>query len=437
MYDFKLPDLGEGIHEGEIVKWHVNPGDTIKEDDPLLDIETDKATATIPSPKGGKIVSTNGNTGDIVEVGTVLASIDDGSGIQAKVPEIKKSEPVTEKPAGAPAEKPTPQATGEEKCTIPAAPATRRLAREMGINICTVTPTGPGGRVTPEDIRSFSEKQTQATPATEAPKEVQPKVAEAEFAAHAASVIPYLDIEPMPDFTQWGPVVREPLISIRRRVAHKMETSKVLIPHVVHYDEADVTLLDAFRVQERERLKDHPGSELNLLPFVIKAVVAGLKASPSFNASVDFINEEIIYKKYYNIGIAVDTDKGLMVPVVKDAGSKSILKLSAEIHDLAKRARDGSIAVEELRGSTFTITNIGPLGGTILLPAINYPESAILGMGRATDKPVVRDGQIVIRKMLPLTLAFDHRIADGADAARFVTEMVKELSDPNLLLLET
>ncbi len=259
----------------------------------------------------------------------------------------------------------------------------------------------------------------------------------AEFAAHAASAIPFLNIEPLPDFTEYGPVEKEQLRSIRRKVARKMVTSMVLIPHVAHMDEADVTLLEDFRKKERQRREGQPGGRLTLLAFVVKAVTAGLRTAPRFNASLDPFKEEIIYKKYYNIGIAVDSGRGLVVPVIKETDRKSIIEIAADIEDLARRGREGKLEVADMRGGTFTITNIGVLGGTGMMPTINYPEVAILGMGGVQEKPVVRDGEIVIRKMLPLTLAFDHRIADGADAARFVSEMVRQLSDPNLLLLET
>jgi pyruvate dehydrogenase E2 component (dihydrolipoamide acetyltransferase) len=210
-----------------------------------------------------------------------------------------------------------------------------------------------------------------------------------------------------------------------------------LVPHVAHMDEADVSLLEEFRLKERARREGQPGGHLTLLAFVIKAVTAGLRATPAFNATLDPFREEIIYKNYYNIGIAVDTGKGLVVPVLHQTDRKSIIEISTAIEDLAQRAREGNIEISDLQGGTFTITNVGPLGGTALIPAINYPEVAILGMGRVQEKPVVRNGEIVVRKMLPLTLSFDHRVADGGDAARFVSEMVRELSDPNLLLLET
>lgn len=435
MYEFKLPDLGEGIHEGEILKWHVNVGEMIKEDEPLVEVETDKAAVAIPSPKGGKLVSVAGKEGDVVIVGDVIAVIAaEGEKAAVTAPAPKDVKPP--KKEAPPPEKPTPSIAA--KGPVACAPATRRFAREKDVDIKLITPTGPGGRVTLEDVERFATGEKAPPPAKIAPEPVaDEKRAEAEFAAHAASAIPFLDIEPMPDFEQWGVVEREPLRSIRRKVARKMVTSMVLVPHVAHMDEADVTLLEDFRKREKTRRTGKPGGRLTLLSFIVKAVAAGLKATPSFNASLDPFREEIVYKKYYNIGIATDTGKGLVVPVIKETDRKSILEIAAAIENLATQAREGKLEVADLRGGTFTITNVGPLGGTALIPTINYPEVAILGVGRVQEKPVVRDGQIVIRKILPLTLAFDHRIADGADAARFVTEMVRQLSDPNLLLLET
>ena len=471
MFEFKLPDLGEGIHEGEILKWHVATGEEVEEDEPLVDVETDKAAVTIPSPRGGRVVSLTGDVGDIVTVGQVITVIDDGTGAAAATgtaaavePAATASAPATGSsaaaappPAPAGATVPVSTPSGDTAVTrrpgrpVPAAPATRRLARELGVDINLVTATGPGGRVTPQDVQNFAAGGAPAAvpaaptpPAGEATVSHVPaeqlghdEAAIAEYAAHAASTIPFLDVEPMPDFTLWGPVEREPLRSIRRRVARKMVTAMVLIPHVAHLDEADVTELEEFRKRERERRTGQPGGRLTLLSFVVKAATAGLKRTAAFNASLDPFNQEIIYKHYYNLGIAADTGRGLVVPVIKNTDTKSIMQISADIERLAGAAREGTLDVEDLRGGTFTITNIGPLGGTALLPTINYPEVAILAMGQVQEKPVVRNGEIVIRKILPLTLAFDHRIADGADAARFVGEMVRQLSDPNLLLLET
>ena len=441
MFEFKLPDLGEGIHEGEILEWHVRADGQIKEDDPLVDIETDKAAVTIPSPKGGKIVSLTGDVGDTVNVGDVIAVIDDGTGTAAVMPEEKDGAQEKELPA-----RTAPRVAGTEaplpgtRRPVPAAPATRRLARELGVDINNVTPSGPAGRVTPDDVRAAADGRKLPAvvepPTAIAKPEVGVVRAETAFAAHGASAIPFLDIDPLPDFAQWGPVEKERLRSIRRRVAHRMTTSTVLVPHVAHMDDADVTLLEEFRAKANASTEEQGGSRLTLLAFVVKAVTAGLKAAPVFNSSLDPFKEEIVYKKYYNIGIAVDTGRGLIVPVVRNTDCKSIRQIAADIKDVAERSREGRIDVSELHGSTFTITNVGPLGGTALIPTINYPEVAILGMGSVKPKPVVRDGEIVIRTILPLTLAFDHRVADGADAARFVAELARQLSDPNLLLVE-
>lgn len=450
MYQFKMPDLGEGIHEGEILVWHTKVGADIAEDDPLVDVETDKAAVTIPAPTAGKITQLNGGVGDTVLVGTVLAVIDNGSETATTAESAAAVATPPPKAAPAPTTAPAAEDSSRSRRPVPAAPATRRLARELGVDLSLVTPTGPAGRVAPEDVKLFASQSASEAPsrdearapstalAVPPPAQVEaPARAETEYAAHAASAIPFLDIEPLPDFSQWGPIEKEPLRSIRRRVAHRMVTSMVLVPHVAHMDEADVTELELFREQENERRAEQSDStHLTLLAFVAKAVTAGLKAAPAFNASLDPFGEEIVYKKYVNIGIAVDTGRGLIVPVVRDTDRKSIVGLARDISNVAKRARSGEIEVSELRGGTFTITNVGPLGGTALIPTINYPEVAILGMGRVQDKPVVRNGEIVIRKVLPLTLAFDHRIADGADAARFVSELVRQLSDPRLLFLE-
>jgi pyruvate dehydrogenase E2 component (dihydrolipoamide acetyltransferase) len=250
----------------------------------------------------------------------------------------------------------------------------------------------------------------------------------------AAPAIPYFEIEPMPDFSRFGPVEREPFVSIRRKIARKMVTSMVVVPHVIHMDEADVTDLQEFRRRYGER---HPDARRpSLLAFAVRAVTSALKRARMFNASLDHDRGEVVYKRYYNIGLAADTPRGLIVPVLRDADRKSVLEIGGEIDALAARARSGELELDALQGGTFTITNIGPLGGIALAPAINYPEVAILGMGRAEPKPVVRGGAIVARTMMPLTLSFDHRVADGADAARFVSDVVRLLSDPDSLLLE-
>ncbi len=435
MFEFKLPDLGEGIAEGEILKWHVTDGQAIAEDAPLVDVETDKAAVTIPSPRGGKIARLGGAVGDTVAVGHVIAVIDDGVAVAAPTRPLKPAKEAKGKEATAPP--PAPAPAGPRR-PVPAAPATRRLAREMGVDIDVVPPTGPGGRVTPEDVHRFAAAGGKAEPEHVRAHDVHDDHSFAEFAAHAAATIPFLEVEPLPDFAAEGPVEVVPLRSIRRKVARKMVTSMTLIPHVAHMDEADVSELEIFRRRQRERYPDDPGlGSLTLLAFVMKAITAGLRATPSFNASLDPFKEEIVYKKYYNLGFATDTPRGLVVPVVRDTDRKTLRDIAAEIAEKARLAREGQLPADAMRGGTFTITNVGPLGGTALLATINYPEVAILAMGRAQKKPVVRDGEIVVRTMLPLTLAFDHRIADGADAARFVSELIRHLSDPSLLLMQT
>ncbi|MBU0719468.1 MAG: 2-oxo acid dehydrogenase subunit E2 [Planctomycetes bacterium] len=459
MYEFKLPDLGEGVHEGEILKWHVQPGDAIQEDEPLVDIETDKAAITIPSPRSGRVASQSGEVGDTVLVGSVIVVIDDGAGAEEASLAVSvtaaassaessalgttrartnNSAAVSSASARLSVPSSLPSAPAVSWGRVVAAPATRRMARELSIDIRQVPPTGPAGRVTPEDVKHFAGQPDKPGESVDvSPGEEQYEKTDTVPVAPAASAIPFLDLEPLPDFAQWGPVEKEPLRSIRRKVARKMVTSMILVPHVAHMDEVDVTVLEELRQWEKKRRIGQPGGRLTLLPFVVKAVTAGLKAAPAFNASLDPFNEEIVYKKYYNIGVAVDTERGLVVPVIRDTDRKSIMQISAEIEEAVAKARAGQLAVEDLRGGTFTITNIGVLGGTGMIPTINYPEAAILGMGRVQEKPVVVNGKIVIRKMLPLTLAFDHRIADGAEAARFVNGIVQRLPDPNALLLET
>jgi pyruvate dehydrogenase E2 component (dihydrolipoamide acetyltransferase) len=461
MFEFKLPDLGEGVHEGEILAWHVELGAAIQEDQPLVDVETDKAAITIPSPRSGTIVSRKGEIGDTVFVGDVVVVIDDGaeSGAADEGEEVARVSSAVGETASAQASSAAATASRANNRTsstaavaaapapawgrVVAAPATRRLARELQVDIAQVPPTGPGGRVTAEDVGRFAGRagdETLAAP-DEEPQRLEERTDEApEVTGRAgkpgASTIPLLDLEPLPDFAEWGPVEIEPFRSIRRKVARKMVTSMILAPHVAHMDEADVTRLEELRRREKERRSEQPGGRLTMLAFVIKAVTAGLKASPSFNASLDPFNERIIYKKYYHVGVAVDTEHGLIVPVIRDADRKSVLEISAEIEEVAARARKGELSVGDLRGGTFTITNIGALGGTGMIPTINYPEVAILGMARVQEKPVVVDGQVVVRKMLPLTLAFDHRVADGAEAARFANGIVRRLSDPDTLLVE-
>lgn len=465
MYEFKLPDLGEGVKEGEILHWHVKAGDRVKEDDPLVEIETDKAAVTIPSPRAGTVTRTEGGVGDRLAVGSVLVVIDDGgAAVAAPVAATPAAMPPAMPPAMpaalpppalppatpakaaaaavAPAAPAAPSAAGgAERGLVAAAPATRRLARELGIDLYAVQGSGPGGRVTTEDLRRHASGsgagQSVVAGAASSPAlaATAPSGTAGPAAPAGGSPIPFFEVEPLPDFGQWGPVEVEALRSIRRKVATKMVASMTIVPHVTHMDEADVTELDAFR-REQNAKRSASQAKLTLLPFVAKALLAQLRKASQFNASIDPFKQEIVYKRYFNLGFAADTPRGLVVPVIHHADRLSIDELAEALQRLADKARAGSIDVAELRGGSFTITNVGSLGGTAVIPTINYPEAAILGLGRAADRAVVRDGAIVARKIMPMSLVFDHRLIDGADAARFLSAVVARLSDPGRLLLE-
>lgn len=448
--EFKLPDLGEGIHEGEIVKVLVSKGDEVEEDQPILEVETDKATVEIPSPYAGTVTDIRVAKGDLVNVGDVLLVFSDVEGAEeAPAPEEKAPpeeeaapEPEEAKPEKKPAEAKEPAKPAPERRAgpVPASPATRRLARELGVDLNQVPGSGPGGRVSSEDVRQFAERgkeeaaEEEGEVAAPRPEERRP-AAPAEVSPIRPSAIP---VPPLPDFGKWGEVERVPLRSVRRATAKHMALAWSQIPHVSHQDLADVTELEAFRRKYKEQIAEEGGA-LTLTIFVMKAAVAALKEHPRFNASLDADTEEIVLKKYYHLGIAVDTERGLLVPVVRDVDRKSMTQLSGELKELVQRTRSGEVSLEEMQGGTFTITNPGPLGGTAFAPIVNYPEVAILGMAQAQWRPVVRgegdDAEIVPRFIMPLILSFDHRVVDGADAARFVTRIIEILEDPDRLLV--
>ncbi len=440
MYEFKLPDLGEGIHEGEVLKWHVASGDTIAEDDPLVDVETDKAAVTIPSPASGKVLKTSGEVGDIVHTGSIIAVIDDGKEVSSPQSSVTSASETDDAAlhasVAAAAEKAALTFDAEPKAgpadsgksvagsglRVAAAPAVRRLAREKGIDINTIVGTGPGGRVTAEDLDRPAGAWTADAPGTH---EAELPPISADFSG--GSSIPYFEVEQLPDFSEWGPIEVEELRSIRRKVARKMTSSMVIAPHVAHMDECDVTHLSEFLRAEKDR---DPEGGLTFMAFVIKAVANALQRFPELNSSLDPHRQALVTKKYYNVGFAADTPRGLLVPVIKNTDRMGVAAISQSVRDLAGQAREGSIEAGNLRGGTFSITNIGVLGGTGLIPTINYPEAAILGMAQVREKPVVREGEIVIRSIMPITLAFDHRITDGANAARFVNDVMAQLEDP-------
>ncbi len=420
-YIFRLPDVGEGIHEAEIVAYEVNVGDEVQADQIVIKIETDKAVVTLPSPVAGKIAEIPLNPGDLVRVGDPLIIIETEAEVPAEEAapvEEKAAEKIIEKPEEKPSPEEAPIAAETPQKRVLATPHTRHLARELGVDIRTVKGSGKNGRITDDDVRLAAKK----TPA-EAPK--IPRTAAVE---HAPSTVGF-------DFEKYGPTQREPLKGIRKRIAEVMVRSFSTIPHVSHTDEADVT--DLFEVVKRQKpMAETQGVKLTLTAFVVKAVVSALRQFPMVNSSLDEESGDIVFKKYYNIGVAVDTEHGLMVPVVKDADKKSILQIGADIQRLAEKARNREIELDELRGGTFSITNIGSLGGTHATPIVNHPEVAILGMMAAKLKPVVFEEEIAIRRIMPLVISFDHRLLDGAVVARFMNYIKNLLEDPMRMLVD-
>ncbi len=455
---FKLPDLGEGIHEGEIIEVLVSVGDEVEEGDDIVVVETDKASVEIPSPYTGEVTGIEVEAGDLVHVGDEIMRFSGGEeapaegevapaeGQEEEEPAEVEKEPPPEDEEGeaeAPEEEEaeTGAAEGEEEVPhdrerpVPAAPSTRRLARELGVDLHEVPPSGPAGRVTSEDVRAFAEREEREEKGAAGGEE---RAARATL-VEVPEVIPHGRVPSLPDFERWGEVERIPLRSVRRATAKQMALSWSQVPHVNHQDKVDITALERFRERHKAEIEGE-GGRLTPTVLAMKAVVAALKQHPRFNASLDPESEEIILKQYYHLGIAVDTDRGLLVPVIRDVDRKSIRELSIELYEMVQRTRSGEASLDELQGGTFTITNIGILGGTAFFPIINFPEVAILGMARARWEPVVRrdeEGTFETepRYMLPLMLCFDHRVVDGADAARFVGVVKEALETPERLLL--
>ena len=421
---FVLPDLGEGLVEAEIRAILVHEGDVVKEDSPLLEVETDKAQVEIPSPFAGRVEKIHVHPGQTVKVGEPLVSFADGGGAAAPA----RSAPAAVVPA--PQAAVMPRADGGP---VSAAPSTRRLARELGVELQAVHGTGSGGRITDDDVRASAGNPPGVSKPPDAP------AAPARAAAPAGPAQPLaavgLEPPPLPKFEQWGPVERQPLSHLRRTIAERMALSAALIPHVTHFDKADVTDLNAIVTRSFEAAKQR-GITLTLTSFLLKAAALALHEHPQFNASLDAGAGELILKRYCHLGIAVATDRGLIVPVIRDVDTKPVMDIARELAALAQRVRDGKAALDDLRGGTFTITNIGALGGTGAIPIINYPEVAILAVARGREEPVVRGGQIVARMMLPITLTFDHRVADGADGARFAQAIIRRLEAPETLFVE-
>jgi 2-oxoisovalerate dehydrogenase E2 component (dihydrolipoyl transacylase) len=425
--EFKLPDLGEGVAEGEIVKWLVNEGDPIKEDQPMVEVMTDKATVQIPSPTTGKVGRIMTKEGQTVKVGDILVTFDGES--ESTEPQRKDTNSPTASSSGVPQKIDPIKITG---IGVAATPATRKLARDLNVSLETILGSGPGGRITEDDIRKASKGSNQNTIISDRPI-LQPTTEQSQtpFVGTQSISTSYTASAQSKN----GGEEHFPIHGIRKRVAEKMSRSVHTAATVTHIDEVDFTQLIALR-EKAKPFAESQNVKLTFLPFIMKAAVSSLKEFPYFNSSIDDDKQEIIVKHYYNIGFAADTPNGLIVPVVKSVDKKSIFEIARELGDLSEKARVGKIALDEIQGGTFTITNIGTLGGMISTPIINSPEVAILGVHKIQKKPVVRNDQIVIRDISFVSLSFDHRIVDGADAARFTTKLISILENPGLLMMD-
>lgn len=426
--EFKLPDLGENIESGTVVGVLVSEGDSIAKDQGVLELETDKATVEVPSPVGGTVKQVHVAEGETASVGQVILTIETTATAPSKPkPETKKAEPEPaskeESPAKAakpaPAEAPpvTPPAEIQprlEQGVIPAAPNVRRLAREIGVDIAQVAGTGPAGRISIDDIKRHARERGAAGGAS---------------AGRVAA-------PPLPDFSLWGQVERQKMSNIRRATARHMDAAWSTIPHVTQFDKADITDLEQLRKRFGKKVEE-AGGKLTITAILLKVAAAALKEFPKFNASIDTAKEEIIYKQYYHIGVAVDTERGLLVPVIRNVDQKNIIELAVELGKVAEKARNGKLGLDDIQGGCFTITNLGGIGGVNFTPIVNLPEVAILGVSRGSKEPKFKDdGSIEPRLMLPLSLSYDHRLIDGADAARFLRWVVEYLEQPFLTALQ-
>ena len=427
LFQFKMPDIGEGIHEGEIVKWYVKPGDKVQEDAVLCEVQNDKAVVEIPSPVEGTVKEILVGEGTVATVGQVLITFDAPGyeNLQFKGEEGTEAAPPAQE-AAKPA--PQPQAEADPSRRLIAMPSVRKYSREKGIDIRLVAGSGKSGRVLKEDIDTFAAGGGTAK---------APAPAQGQVGVQADAAKPARETEKTAAAIPPGqyPETREPMSGIRKAIAKAMVNSKHTAPHVTLMDEVDVTKLVAHRKKFKE-VAAEKGIKLTFLPYVVKALTSAMREFPALNTSLDDATNEIIHKHYYNIGIAADTERGLLVPVVKDADRKSIFNISNEINELAAKARDGKLAPDEMKGASCTISNIGSAGGQWFTPVINHPEVAILGIGRIAQKPIVRDGEIVAAPVLALSLSFDHRMIDGATGQNALNHIKRLLNDPELLLME-
>ncbi|MDE3179650.1 MAG: 2-oxo acid dehydrogenase subunit E2 [Acidobacteriota bacterium] len=435
--EFRLPELGENIKAGELVRILVSPGDKVSVDQSVLELETDKATIEVPSAVSGTVKEVFVKGGDKLQIGQLIFTVDgDASGAAvaaapplaqpaAAEPRPSAAAPAPAQPQPALADKrrmaevvPAPvEVTREEgdRPAAPAAPSVRRVARETGVDINDVPGTGPGGRISAEDVMHYARELIRRGATAVGPRPV-------------AAV-------PLPDFRKWGDAESRPMSQVRRKTAERMALAWANVPQVTQYDKADTTHLEDIRKQF-SGLAERGGGKLTVTAIALKVAASALKVFPQFAASIDMGRDEVIYKKYCHIGVAVDTDRGLLVPVIRDVDKKNIIQLAAELAQAAERARARKLSLEEMEGGVFTITNLGGIGGTNFSPIVNYPEVAILGISRAQTEPVFTNGQFEPRRMLPLSLSYDHRLIDGADAARFLRWVAEALEQPFLLPLQ-
>jgi pyruvate dehydrogenase E2 component (dihydrolipoamide acetyltransferase) len=418
MLDFTLPELGENIESGDVVNVLVKEGDVIAANDGVIELETDKAVIELPCPYAGRVAKIHVKKGQSVKVGQPVLSIESEDGAVKPQPAVAPETPATQAPAAKERKERKEEPSVELGDVIPAGPAVRRLAREQGVDLRQVAGSGKRERITVEDVNAAILQAGKKTSVVQA--------------AAGSGETPLLQSEAGSD--AWGPVRRERMSKIRQTIAAQMVKSATLIPHVTNFDDADVTDLEHLR-------KNIPagylgaGVKLTAMPFVIKAVALALRRHPTVNAGLDDEKKEIVYKEYVNVGIAVDTPRGLVVPALRGADRLTIPQIAKELSALAEKARSASFALEDLRGGTFTISNMGAVGGTYSTPIINYPEAAILLLGRSRDVLKLRDGKAVARLMLPLSISYDHRLVDGAAAGRFLNDVIDLLQNPGKLLL--
>jgi pyruvate dehydrogenase E2 component (dihydrolipoamide acetyltransferase) len=438
--EFRLPEVGENVETGQVVKILVTEGDTIEAGQSVLELETDKAVVEVDASVSGTIKEIHVEEGQEINVGQLILTVESANGEDTSKPKpeevttekavkegedtVKEVEPVERERDGKEAmpqvetrgPPPIDKQPEAPRAIAPAAPSVRRLARELGVDINQVTGSGPGGRISAEDIKDHVRRISEGI----------------DRAGPTAEKYPAL---PLPDFSKWGDVEREPMTSIRRTTARRLSQAWVSIPHVTHYDKADITELEELRKRYASKA-ERAGGKLTVTAILLRVVASALKMFPQFNASLDMTDQEIIYKKYYHIGVAVDTEHGLLVPVIRDVDQKNIIELSVELTDISEKARTRKVGLQDLEGGTFTVTNLGGIGGTNFAPIINPPEVAILGISRASMQPMFKDGGFEPRLIMPLSLSYDHRLIDGADAARFTRWVAQAIEQPFLLSLE-